>query len=216
VAGTTFRDRERLVLLSGAAAAAFFALVLLARIVGMPFGSFGGKVAVSLILVYLCARCWGHAKTLEERGTHDTLSLIGRAGAPVILFVLLAQTWVTSSIPVSASLADPLPHLTIGLWTRVEWSADVMVIGLFLATATAVWIEDSTGLSAQLSRVCQVCIAVLTLDLLACVWGMVSILPQWKLVAALMVLSLAGTVLVATFRRLERLDEARDESAAQL
>ena len=44
MAGTTFRDRERLVLLSGAAAAAFFALVLLARIVGMSFGSFGGKV----------------------------------------------------------------------------------------------------------------------------------------------------------------------------
>jgi hypothetical protein len=43
---------------------------------------------------------------------------------------------------------------------------------------------------------------------------MVSLIPQWRLVAALIVLSLAGTILVATLRRVERLDERIDEQPA--
>jgi hypothetical protein len=36
---------------------------------------------------------------------------------------------------------------------------------------------------------------------------MISLVPQWRLVAALIVLSFTGTILVATLRRVERLDE---------
>ncbi|HVM58516.1 MAG TPA: hypothetical protein VMT74_13725 [Gaiellaceae bacterium] len=206
MAGATFRDRERLILLSGAAAAAFLALVLLAGIAGFSPGTFWSRVSSSLVIVYICARLWGHGKTLEERDNGSILAPIGQIGAMCILPVLLLQTWATSGIGVNASFADPVPHVRVGLWTRVEWSADVLVIGLFLATAMAVWIEGSTGFSSLLSRAAYVCVGFVTVDLLGCVWGVVSIAPQWRLVAALIVLSLAGTILVATMRRVERLD----------
>jgi len=207
VAGVDYRRRERLILFSGAAAAAFIALILVAAIAGSPLGSGANKLASSLVFLYLCARLWGHATTLEERGVYDGLARIGRAGAPFILFVLLVQTWVTSSIDVSPSLGSLMPQLHVSTWTRVEWTADVAVIGLFLVTAMAVWLEGSTGWSALVSRAAFVVVGFLTLDLLGAVWGLFSLVPQLRLVAALVVLSLAGPILVATLRRVERLDE---------
>jgi hypothetical protein len=216
VAGTTdFRDRERLVLYTGSAAAAFVALMLVAAFAGTSFGTLGGRLATSLVVLYLCARLWGHAKTLEERGVDALLSTVTRYAAPCILLVLLAQTWVTSSIDVRVSIiGGMLPQIHIGTWTRVEWTADILVIGLFLVTAMAVWIEESDGVSALVSKASYAVVGFLTLDLLAAAWGMVSLIPQWRLVAALIVLSLAGTILVATLRRVERLDEGIDEQPA--
>lgn len=207
MAGLDFRSRERLILFTGAAAAAFIALSLVAVIAGSPLGSGANRLASSLVLLYFCARLWGHATTLEERGVYESLARVGRAGAPFILFVLLVQTWVTSSIDVSPSLASPMPQLHVSTWTRVEWTADVAVIGLVLLTAMAVWLEGSTGLSSLVSRASFVVVGFLTLDLLGAVWGLFSLLPQLRLVAALVVLSLAGPILVATLRRVERLDE---------
>jgi hypothetical protein len=207
VAGEAFRGRERLILFSGAVAAAFVALCLVATIAGSSLGSGGARVASTLVLIYLCARLWGHAKTLEERGSFNSLSRIGRVGAPFILLVLLAQTWVTSGIDVNLSLALPVPVVHITTWTRVEWTADVAVTGLFLLTAMAVWLEGSTGWSSLVSRASFVVVGFLTVDLLGAVWGLFSLGPQVRLVIALVVLSFAGPILVATLRRVERLDE---------
>ena len=207
MAGTTFRDRERLILLTGAAAAAFVALVTVAGIAGISLGSLGGKVASSLVVLYLCARLWGHARTLEERGDGSVLAPVSKTAAACALPVLLVQTWFTNSLSVHASIADPVPHLVVGMWTRVEWTADVLVLGLFLITAMSVWTQGTDGVSALLARIAYAVVGFLTLDLLGCVWGTVRIEPQVRLVAALLVLSFAGTIVVATVRRLERLDE---------
>ncbi len=216
MAGTTdFRDRERLVLFTGIAAATFVALMLIGAIAGMSFGMPGSRLATSLVVLYLCARLWGHAKTLEERGVDELLSTVSRYGAPCIFLVLLAQTWVTSSINVRMSIAGAaLPQLQIGTWTRVEWTADILVIGLFLITAMAVWIEQSEGVSALVSKASYAVVGFLTLDLLAAAWSMISLLPQWRLVAIMIVLSFTGTILVATLRRVERLDEGYAEEPA--
>jgi len=195
------------VLFSGIAAATVVAAMLLAAIAGSSFGTTGSRVATSLVLLYLCARMWGHAKTLEERGVDAMLSAVGRIGAPCIFVVLLAQTWVTSTIDARVTIANGMPHLHVSTWTRIEWTADVLVIGLFLVTAMAVWIEQSTGLSTLVSRASYAVVGFLTLDLLGGVWGVISLTPQWRLVAALIVLSFTGTILVATLRRVERLDE---------
>jgi hypothetical protein len=212
VAGEAFRSRERLILFSGAAAAVFVAVCLVAAIAGTALGSGANRIATSLVLLYLCARLWGHAKTLEERDTFNGLSAVGRVGAPFILLVLLVQTWVTSSIDVSVSLAPVIPYVHITTWTRVEWTADLAMIGLFLLTAMAVWLEGSTGWSSLVSRASFVVVGFLTLDLLGAVWGLYSLGPQVRLVIALVVLSLAGPILVATLRRVERLDEPTPES----
>ncbi len=179
-----------------------------ATIAGASLGSGGNRIASTLVLLYLCARLWGHAKTLEERDTFNGLSAVGRAGAPFILLVLLAQTWVTSSIDMNVSLASPVPVVHITTWTRVEWTADVAMIGLFLLTAMAVWLEGSTGWSSLVCRASFVVVGFLTLDLLGAVWRRFSLGPQVRLVIALVVLSLAGPILVATLRRVERLDES--------
>ena len=55
-------------------------------------------------------------------------------------------------------------------------------------------------------------VGFLTLDLLGAVWGLFSLGPQARLVVALVVLSLVGPILVATLRRVERLDEPTPES----
>ena len=107
----------------------------------------------------------------------------------------------------SPSLGSLMPELQVGTWTRVEWTADIAVIGLFLLTAMAVWLEGSTGFSSLVSRVSFVVVGFLTLDLLGGAWGLLSLRPQLRLVSALVVLSLAGPILVATLRRVERLDE---------
>ena len=210
--GLDFRDRERLVLFSGIAAATMVAVSLLTAIAGSLLGTTGGRLATTLVVLYLCARLWGHAKTLEERGVDGLLATISSIGAPCIFLVLLAQTWVTSSIDVRVSIVGGmLPQIHIGTWTRVEWTADILVIGLFLVTAMAVWIERSEGLSTLVSKASYAVVGFLTLDLLAAAWGMVSLVPQWRLVAALIVLSFTGTILVATLRRVERLDERIEE-----
>ena len=212
--GLDFRDRERLVLFSGIAAATMVAVSLLAAIAGSPLGTTGGRLATTLVVLYLCARLWGHAKTLEERGVDELLSTISSIGAPCIFLVLLAQTWVTSSIDVRMTIAGGmLPQLHVGTWTRIEWTADILVIGLFLVTAMAVWIEQSEGLSTLISKASYAVVGFLTLDLLGGAWGMISLLPQWRLVAALIVLSFTGTILVATLRRVERLDERIDDES---
>jgi hypothetical protein len=209
--GLDFRDRERLVLFSGIAAATMVAVALLAAIAGSPLGTTGGRFATTLIVLYLCARLWGHAKTLQDRGVDELLSTISSIGAPCIFLVLLAQTWVTSSINARLTIAGGMPHLHVSTWTRIEWTADILVIGLFLVTAMAVWIERSEGLSTLVSKASYAVVGFLTLDLLGGAWGMISLVPQWRLVAALIVLSFTGTVLVATLRRVERLDERVDE-----
>lgn len=211
MAGSHFRDRERLVLFSGIAAATVVAAMLLFAIAGSPFGTDGSRVATSLVLLYLCARMWGHAKTLEERGANKALSAVARIGAPCIFVILLAQTWVTSTIDARVTIAGGMPHLHVSMWARIEWTADVLVVALFLVTAMAVWIEQSRGLSTLVSRASYVFVGFLTADLLGAVWGAISLASQWRLVAALVVLSFTGTILVATLRRVERLDERVDE-----
>jgi hypothetical protein len=203
-----FRERERFVLLSGAAAVSFLMLNMLASLAGSPLGGGANKLATSLVFLYLCARLWGHATTLEERGEHAALARVGRVGAPVILLLLLAQIWASSSLHLSLSITDFMPHLRVSLFTRLEWSADVLVFVLFLATAIAVWVDRAGGASLLLSRIAFAILGFLAADLLAAVWGIVSVVPQLKLVASLVVLALGGTILVATVRRVERLDES--------
>jgi hypothetical protein len=101
-----------------------------------------------------------------------------------------------------------MPQLHVSPFTRLDWSADVLVFVLFLATAIAVWVDRADGASLLLSRVAYAVLGVLGIDLLAAVWGVVSLVPQWRLVASLLVLALGGTILVGTARRVERLDES--------
>jgi len=200
------RARERLVLGTGLVAAGSVALALVAAIAGSPFGHAGNRFVASLVVLYLCARMWGHGATLEEEGVRTALGRLARLGAPVILLLLLGQTWGSSGIDIRLGL-DFVPYLHVGLLTRLEWTADITIFALFLLTATNVWTRGSNGWSALCSRIANVLVVLLALDLLAGAWGLVSLLPQVRLVGALIVLSLAGTVVVATLRRLERLDE---------
>jgi hypothetical protein len=200
------RTRERLVLGTGLVAAGCVALALVAAIAGSPLGHAGNRLVFSLVLLYLCARMWGHGATLEEHGTRRALGRAARLGAPVILLLLLAQTWGSSRIDVRLGV-DFVPHFHVGLLTRLEWTADIAVFALFLLTATNVWTRGSGGWSALCSRIANVLIVLLAVDLLAGAWGIVSLVPQARLVGSLFVLSLAGTIVVATLRRLERLDE---------
>ena len=206
-----FRGRERLVLYSGVAAVAFVALVLVAAIAGSSLGDLGSRLAMSLVLLYLCARLWSHAKTLEEREVDELLSAVSRYAAPCIFVVLFAQIWVTSSLDMHIDIGVGLPHPHVSLWPRIEWTADVLVIGLFLVTAIAVWIEESDGVSKLVSWAAYSVIGFLTVFLLGGVWGVVSPAPHWRLVLALIVLSFSSTIVVATLRRVERLDEGSDE-----
>jgi hypothetical protein len=154
---------------------------------------------------------WGHGSTLEERGSKELLGRVARLGAPVVFLLLLVQTWGSMSIHFELT-GNFVPQIQIGLLTRLEWTADIVVFALFLLTATNVWIEESAGWSALCSRIANVMIVILALDLLAGAWGVVSLVPQWRLVAVLLVLSLAGTIAVAALRRIERLDDVPAES----
>ena len=206
-----FRARERLVLGTGLTAAGLIALALVAGIAGSALGATGNRFVSSVVLLYLCARMWGHGSTLEERGSKEMLGQVARLAAPIVFLLLLVQTWGSMSIRLELS-GNFLPQLHIGLLTRLEWTADIVVFALFLLTATNVWIEESEGWSALCSRIANVVIVILSLDLLAGAWGVLSLVPQWRLVAALLVLSLAGTVAVAALRRIERLDDVTAES----
>ena len=165
-----------------------------------------GKLVSTLVFLYLCARLWGHARTLGERGRHELLARVGALGAPAIVFLLFVQTW-SGSIGIRLSFSGFEPHFHVSPFTRLEWSADVAIFVLFLATAIAVWVGDAGGASRLLSRAAFTVLGALGVDLLAAVWGVVSIVPQLKLVLALVVLAVGGTVLVGTVRRVERLDE---------
>jgi hypothetical protein len=201
-----FRERERFVLFAGVAAVSFLMVELLASLAGSPFGAGANKLASTLVFLYLCARLWGHARTLADRGGHELLARVGTLGAPAILFLLFVQTW-SGSIGIRLSFSGFEPHFHLSPFTRLEWSADVAIFVLFLATAIAVWVGDADGASRLLSRAAFTVLGALGLDLLAAVWGVISIVPQLKLVAALVVLAVGGTVLVGTVRRVERLDE---------
>ena len=202
-----FRERERFVLLSGAAAAAYLTLSGVLTAAGSGLGAAGNRFGETLVVLYLCARLWGHARTLDDRGEHEALAKVGRIGSPIIFVLLVAQIWASSSIHLRLGLGL-MPTLHVGAFTRLEWSADIAIFVLFLATAIAVWVEAADTASALLSRAAYTVLGLLGLDLLAAAWGVVSVVPQLRLVAALFVLSLGGTVLVATVRRVERLDEA--------
>jgi hypothetical protein len=106
----------------------------------------------------------------------------------------------------------PMPQVHVDLIARLEWTADILVFGLFLTTAIAVWLEESESFSRLLALCGYTVIGCFTLDLLAAAWGLVSLRPQWRLVAALFVLSLAATIVVAIVRRVERLDEEPAEA----
>jgi len=201
-----YQERERLVLLSGLVAAGAVALTLLATIAGSRPGDTIGRLVTSLVLLYLCARIWGHASTLEERDRYATLGRYARLGAPVIFLLLLAQSWISTGISVDLSL-NFTPHIHVSALTRLEGTADVAVFALFLLTATSVWIERSTRASAVANRLAIVLVGALSLDLLAGIWSVFSLTSQLRLVAALVVLSLAGTIVIGTLRRIERLDE---------
>lgn len=202
----TFRARERFVLFAGIAALSFLMGELLASLAGSPLGSDANNLASTLVSIYLCARLWGHARTLAERGGHELLARVGGVGAPAILFLLLVQVW-SGSIGIRLSFSGLQPHFHVSPFTRLEWSADVAIFVLFLAAAIAVWVDRAAGTSRLLSRAAFTILGALGVDLLLAVWGVVSIVPQVKLVLALVVLALGGTVLVGTVRRVERLDE---------
>ena len=206
-----FRTRERLVLGTGLAAAGLVAAALVAGIAGAALGTTANRFVSSVVLLFLCARMWGHGSTLIDRGSQELLGRVARIGAPVVLLLLLAQTWGTMSIHFELG-SNFFPEIHVGLLARLEWTADIAVFALFLLTATNVWIEESKGWSALCSRVASVLIVILSVDLLAGAWGVVSLLPQWRLVAALLVLSLAGTIVVAALRRIERLVDVTAES----
>jgi hypothetical protein len=202
-----FRARERFVLLTGAAAVSLLTLVWVLGIAGHGLGSFFDRFGLTLVLLYLCSRFWAHAQTLADRQVHEALAKVGVLAAPVVFLLLLAQTWTTAGIHLSLGLGA-LPQLHISLFTRLEWTADIAVFALFLATAIAVWTDADGTASALLSKVAYAVLGLLALDLLAAVWGVISVVPQWRLVFALFALALGGTILIATVRRLERLDEA--------
>jgi hypothetical protein len=197
-----YRERERLVLFTGLVAASVLTLATIASIAGAQPGRSVGRFAFSLVLLYLCARLWGHATTLAERGVRERLAAVGRIGAPIIFLLLLLQTWRTTMGMRLTLVSLPMPELHLDTITRVEWSADVTVFGLFLTTAIAVWLDRSAGVSRLLSLGAYTVIGCLTLDLLAAAWGLVSLTPQARLVAALFV--------VAIVRRVERLDEVTE------
>ena len=207
-----YRERERIVLFAGLAAAGFVTLTILASIAGASPGQNVSRLGFSLVLLYLCARLWGHASTLAERGVHERLAAVGRLGAPIIFLLLLLQTWRTTMGFSVSFVGLPMPQVHVDLIARLEWTADILVFGLFLTTAIAVWLEESESFSRLLALCGYTVIGCFTLDLLAAAWGLVSLRPQWRLVAALFVLSLAATIVVAIVRRVERLDEEPAEA----
>ena len=201
-----FRRRERIVLLVGAAAIAFVGLELLAAIAGHPLASGLVKLGSLLVSFYLCARIAGHAATLEERGADERLARFAWFASPVIFLVLLVQT-VHASTP-RLSFVGFAPHLGLGAGVRFELTCDVALFALFLVTCMAVWVGESDGVSASLTRISYVVVALLSVGLLALIWGTIGAsVGTFRLLASLFVLSVVGWLLVAILRRVERLDE---------
>jgi hypothetical protein len=116
-----YRERERLVLFTGLAAAGVLTLTAIAGIAGAHPGKTVSRIAFSLVLLYLCARLWGHATTLAERGVRERLAVVGRLGAPIIFLLLLLQTWRTTMGMRITLMSLPAPEVHIATLTRIEW-----------------------------------------------------------------------------------------------
>jgi hypothetical protein len=189
--------------------------VIVAGLAGASLGEGAGKLSATLVALYLCGRIYGHAETLVERGTYEGPARWTAIAAPVLFLIPFVQTWGSSYRPhISLSFGSAMPSVEISSWTRVEWSADVLTFTLFLSTAMAVWVIASERASSTLSMVAQAVLAFFTIDLLRAAWGVWRVVPQWRILAALLVLSVSGAVLVATLRRIERLDESPPEPPA--
>ena len=201
-----YRMRERIVLFSGAAAIAFAGLDVLTAIAGHPFGSAAAKLGSLLVSFYLCARIAGHAMTLEEHGANERLGRFALLASPVIFLVLVVQTFHASTPHLS--LTGFAPHVSLGPGVRFELTCDIALFALFLVTCMAVWVEESRGPSASLTRVSYIVVALLSVCLLGLVWGTIGIsVGIARIVGALFVLAVVGWLLVAILRRVERLDE---------
>ena len=136
-----FRERERVILFTGLAAASLLSLIVVAQIAGASLGATAGKLGFTVLLAYFCLRLWGHATTLAERGVHERLAAVGRLGAPIIFLLLLAQMWHTTTGVRLTFGSLPTPEVQVSTFARLEWSADVVFFGLLLVTAIAVWLE---------------------------------------------------------------------------
>ena len=201
-----FRMRERIVLFAGAAAIAFAGLDAIASIAGHSLGSAAARLGSLLVSFYLCARIAAHSLTLRERGADERLPRFALFASPVIFLVLLVQTLHASTPRISLGGVTPGVHLGAGV--RFELTCDVALFALFLVTCMAVWVEESNGPSASLTRIAYVVVAVLSLGLLGLIWGTIGIsVGTFRLLASLFVLAVVGWLLVAILRRVERLDE---------
>lgn len=213
MAGMDYRLRERVVLFSGAAAIGFVGLDVLMAIAGHPLGSAASKLGSLLVSFYLCARIAGHALTLDERGANERLGRFALLASPVILLVLVIQTFHASTAHLS--LVGFAPHVSLGPGVRFELTCDLALFALFVVTCMAVWVEKSTGMSASLTRVSYVVVAVFSLVVFALIWGRLSTsVAIVRAVSSLFVLSIVGWLLVAILRRLERLDEEPPDGPA--
>jgi hypothetical protein len=204
-----FRTRERIVLFLGAAAAGFLAFDLLAAIAGHSLGSPGARLATVLLVLYLGGRVAGHAKTLQERDEHLGLARGAWIASPFLTLVLLIQ--VVSEHAMVQPIGLPwfpgggTPQLTG--WGRLELTADVAVFALFIVTCIAVWHANAHTLGSALGRIISALTILFALDLVAVIWSIVDLVPQWRMAAGLFVIAVFGTIVVATLRRIERLDE---------
>src|SRR3954464_5064801 len=156
MSGLGFAERERLILWSGAAAACVLTLVIVAGIAGASLGEGAGKLAATLVALYLCGRIYGHAETLVDRGRYEGPARWTAIAAALLFLILFVQTWGSRYRPhISLSFGSTTPSVQISSWTRIEWSADVLTFALFFSTAMAVWVIASERASRTLSMVAQ-------------------------------------------------------------
>jgi hypothetical protein len=206
VGNLDYRTRERIVLFSGAAAIAFVGLDVLTAIAGHPLGTALAKIGSLTVSFYLCARIAGHALTLAEHAANERLARFALYASPVIFLVLVVQTFHASTP--NLSLVGFTPHLSLGPGVRFELTCDLALFALFLVTCMAVWVEESSGVSASLTRVSYVVVTLFSLAVLGLIWGTLKISTGLaRTVASLFVLAVVGWLLVAILRRVERLDE---------
>jgi hypothetical protein len=179
------------------------ALILIGGIVGKSVPNGTGRLVGAVFLFYACARIATHAKTLEERGTNEALARVAWLASPVVLLLLLLQMVNPGHLEFSFSTG-----IAFSSWLKLTLTADVAVLALFLVTCMTVWCEDSVGLSTSLGRMASAFVALLSLVLLFAIWtSPLAFVHHAQLIASLLVLSIAGTILVAVIRRIERLDE---------
>jgi hypothetical protein len=214
-----FRTRERIVLFAGATAVSVLALVLVAEIAGNYIGSAIEKLLAVLVVAYLVSRIAAHAKTLEEEGSNEQFARFAWLASPLIFLLLTAQILAP---PSNEAFCGDLfgfgcpPQIQATAWTKLEWTADVGVFALFLVVCMAVWVRQSVGISTLLSRIGYTVVALLSGLLLIGIWASPRVfVDHVRLILSLFVLALAGTLLVAIVRRIERLDESEPPDAPQ-